>query len=229
MARLCIIGTSTTAMTVAAFVLTHKLFDLAGFAVDRAYLSSATCMDLPVFAIDELKTVMDPDKDFIFVAIAWNRLNADRRDLYLRLKREGFRCANLVSPTATVYGELLGDNCWIADNAVVNFRSVIRNNVIIKEGAHISYDNDIAAHCFVGAHSFIAGGVSIGEQSFVGIRATIFDDVRIGRKCIIGGATVVKRNMPDFSKITVLSENFAMTRHSEQDIENKLLFNKNIR
>lgn len=229
MARLYIIGTSTTAMTVAAFVRTHKLFDLAGFAVDRAYLSSATCMDLPVFAIDELKTVMDPDKDFIFVAIAWNRLNADRRDLYLRLKREGFRCANLVSPTATVYGELLGDNCWIADNAFIDSYSKIQSDVIIKPGVFINHYCNIDNHIYIGEQALIAGGVSIGEQSFVGIRATIFDDVRIGRKCIIGGATVVKRNMPDFSKITVLSENFAMTRHSEQDIENKLLFNKNIR
>ena len=231
MARLYIIGTSTTAMTVAAFARTHKLFDVAGFAVDRAYISSspATCMDLPVFAIDELKGIMDPASDLIFVAIAWNRLNADRRDLYFRLKREGFRFANLVSPTATVYGELLGDNCWIADHAVVNFRSKLHNNVIIKEGAHISYDCDIADHCFIGAHSFIAGGVSVGEQSFVGIRATVFDDVRIGRKCIIGGATVVKRNMADFSKITVMAENFAMTHHSEQDMESKLMFNKNVR
>lgn len=218
-------------MTVAAFAHTHKLFDVAGFAVDRAYLSSSSagCMNLPVFAIDELKGIMDPDNDLIFVAIAWNRLNADRRDLYLRLKREGFRFANLISPLATVYGEICGDNCWIYDHAVVDFRSKLHNNVIIKEGAYISYDCDMADHCFIGAHSFIAGGVSVGEQSFIGIRATIFDDVRIGRKCIIGGATVVKRNMPDFSKITVKADNFAMTRHSEEDMESKLMFNKNVR
>lgn len=108
MERLIIVGTSTTAQTVAAFVRTHRLFDLAGFAVDRAYLTSDAFMGLPVYPLEELKEHIDPDKDLIFVAIAWNRLNADRRDVYLRLKKEGYRFANIISPTATIYGEIKG-------------------------------------------------------------------------------------------------------------------------
>lgn len=229
MERLIIVGTSTTAQTVAAFVLTHRLFDLAGFAVDRAYLTSDTFLDLPVYPLEELKEHIDPDKDLIFVAIAWNRLNADRRDVYLRLKKEGYRFANIISPTATIYGEIKGDNCWIGDNTVIQFYSVLRNNIILKDRAFVNHFCEINNHVYIGEDSNLAGGVTVGEQTFIGIRATIFDEVHIGRKCLVGGATVVKRHLPDFSKISNRADNYIIKNYRENEIESKLMHCKNIR
>ena len=53
--------------------------------------------------------------------------------------------------------------------------------------------------------------------------------VVFGKKCIIGACVAVKRNMPDFSKYSTSSENIVLKQYNEQEIEDKLLYSKNVR
>ena len=91
-------------------------------------------------------------------------------------------------------------------------------------------DNTIISdHCFVAENTTIGGGVRIGEQSFIGLGTTVFDEVTIGKKCVVGAATALKRNLPNFSVFKTNSDNFIVKSYTEDVIENKLLFSKNIR
>lgn len=229
MKKLIIIGTSTTAATIKKFVQHYQLFEIVGFAVNREYLTNDEYCEKPVYAIENLERIIDKDKDLLFVAIQWNRLNADRKQVYMNLKSQGWHFANIISPNAIVNGKITGDNCWIADNVVIDFGATIGSNVFIKIGAFIADNANISNHCFIGAKSTIAGGCNIGEQSFVGLNATIFDCTTVGRKCLIGACTVVKRNLPDFSRCKTISDSYEIKQYDEYEIENKLMFKKNVR
>jgi acetyltransferase-like isoleucine patch superfamily enzyme len=87
---------------------------------------------------------------------------------------------------------------------------------------------EISSHCFLGARSTIGGGSRIGEQTFVGMNCTVFDQTTVGRKCILGACTAVKRDVPDFS-LYKTSSDIVMMQYSENEIENKLLFKRNVR
>ena len=182
-----------------------------------------------MFCVEELDRVIDKCKDYLFVAIQWNRLNADRRKVYEKLKSEGYRCANLVSPLASINGQLAGDNCWISDFVCVDTDAVIGNNVFVKIGVCVGDHAIIGDHCFIGAKSMVGGGVKVGEQSFVGLGSIIFDDTIIGKKCIVGAATALKRNLPDFCIYKTCSDNYIIKSCLENEIEQKLLFKKNVR
>ena len=229
MNNLVIFGTSTTAETICKFVLYHKLFNVIGFVVDKKEFE--IFMDLPVYNLSELneKANFDKDKDFLFVAIQWNYLNKIRRNVYERLKSEGYKFANIISPNALIYGNLEGDNCWISDFVIIENDSFIGSNVYIKTKAYIAHYCNIDNHCFIGANSFIAGAVKIGEQSFIGISSNIFDDLRIGKKCLIGACTIVKRDMSDFSSIKTNNEGQFIKQYTEEDIESKLVSSRNVR
>lgn len=227
--RVVIIGTSTTAKTVSAFIEYYGLFDILGFAVNKQYLQKSTFCDKPVFAIEELTKVINKSEDLLFVAIQWNKLNADRRKVYETLKQDGYQFANIISPSAVIHGKLLGDNCWVGDNAVIDFGSTVGSDCFIKNQAYISYNNKIGDHCFIGAKSLIAGSCQIGEQCFVGLNATVFDCTTVGNKCIVGACTAVKRNMPDFSKISTASDSYKFKQYAENEVEEKLMFSKNVR
>ena len=229
MENLIIIGTSTTAKTVKTFVEHYNLFNVIGFAVNRVYLKDSTYCDKPIFAIEDLDTIIDKQKVFLFVAIQWNRLNADRRKVYETLKKEGFRFANLISPSAIVKGRLIGDNCWIADQVNIDFGTIVGANCFIKIQANILDNCVIEDNCFIGAKALIAGGCKIGEQSFIGLSSTIFDDTSVGKKCIVGACTAVKRNLPDFTKITTSLDSFKIKKYSEEEIESKLISSLNVR
>lgn len=229
MNNLVIIGTSSTAKDIYGFVCRHQLYKVLGFAVDREYKAQDTFLDLPVFEIENLSSQINKEEDYIFVAMQWNRLNADRKYVYEKMKKQGYKFANIVSPNANLSSQITGENCWISDLACLDFRVQVGNNVYIKSGALVGSGSKIADHCFIGAHSSVGGATRIGEQSFVGLGATIFDKVEVGKKCIVGAATALKRNLPDFSVYKSNVENFIVKTYPEDVIESKLMFSKNVR
>lgn len=229
MKNLIIIGLSSTAKIVNAFVSKNKLYNVLGFAVNKSYRTCNEFCDKPVYCIEELETIIDKENDFLFVAILWNNLNADRKAVYSKLKADGYKFANIVSPHAIINGTIKGENCWVADTAIVEFGSIVGNNVIIKAGAMIGTNCIIEDHSFIGAKSTIGGASTIKEQSFIGLGAVIFDEVKVGKKCIVGAATALKRNLNDYTLYKTSSNIYFTKEYDEAIIEQKLQFKKNIR
>ncbi len=221
--RLVIFGASTTAKSIYGFVKDYDLFDVLGFVQDKEYKTFDSFCDLPVYDFVALSSVFNKDRDLIFVAMEWNRLNADRRRHYERLKSCGYKFANIISPHALIHGKLVGNNCWICDNVVVENDAVVCDDVFIKPGAIVQHNTIIHSHCFVGAHTTLAGNVSVGEQSYLGVSSVVFNRVTIGKKCIVGGGVVMKRNLPDYSIIKTPNEQYVVKQYDDDTIEEKLL------
>lgn len=228
MEQLVIVGTSTNARHLYRFVTDYNLYEIIGFAVDAEYRTIDTLYGKPVFALGNLENEIDKSKVRLFIALLWNRLNADRRSLYMRLKKQGYRFANIISPRAAIRGDMRGDNCWIHDFVIIQNDTVVGDDVAIMAFSLIGADSVIGDHCFLGAKSTIGGGSCIGDQSFVGMNCTVFDDTKIGKKCILGACTAVKRNMPDYALIKT-SSNLEIRQYDEASIEDKLRFSKNVR
>lgn len=227
--KLVIIGLSATSRLAYSFVQSHNLYDIIGFAVNEKYKDCDEFCGLPVFTLESLNEEVGFDDYYVFVAMLWNHLNADRRKVYEFCKQKGYKMANLISPLAVVRSEISGDNCWLHDHVVIQNNTKLGSNIAIMQGTLIGADAEIESHCFFGAHSIFGGGCKIGEQSFVGLHATVFDDTLIGKKCIIGACAAVKRNLPDYTKCATASDNVKIKEYSPEEIENKLVFSKNVR
>lgn len=231
MEKIILIGMADTARDVLCFVRDYNLFEVVGFAVDREYRSADTFCGLPVYCLEELGTIIDKSETGVFIPIQWNYLNRQRRDMYCRLKREGFRFVNIIAPDAVIHsGGSVGENCWISDGVVIESNVTIGDNVFIKTKAWIGHYTVIEDHCFIGAASKVAGKALVGEQSFVGIDAMIFDGVKLGKKCLVGACSVVKRSLPDYSYVKLTDGGGVEIRQcGEFEIEEKLVAAKNIR
>lgn len=229
MKKIIIVGLGKTALHVFEFIKYHNLYEVIGFAVNKSYKDKNEFVGIPVFALEELKNIF-PNQDFeIFVAVLWNHLNKDRRQIYEYCKAEGFHFANLISPLAVLRSEIKGENCWIHDYVVVQNDVHIGSNVFIMAFTLIGAHSNIGNHCFFGARSLLGGGSNVGTQSFIGLNATVFDDTFIGNKCLIGACTAVKRNLPNFSRYVTSSDNIVIKQYPENEIENKLIFSRNKR
>lgn len=229
MRRIVIVGVSSTANMVYNFITRYTLYDVVGFAVNESYKDVDVFCGLPVFSLETLESIINKETDYLFVAIQWNNLNADRRRVFEGLKQYGYKFANLISPNAIVNGQIKGENCWVCDQVVIDSGAILRDNTFVKTGAYIADNVHVGPHCFIGARSLIAGGVKVGEQTFVGLSATIFDDVVIGDKCIVGATTAVKRNLDNYSVIKTSIANYEIRNYTEEVIESKLQFKKNVR
>lgn len=229
MEKLIIIGLGTNARHVYEFVNYYKLYDVVGFAVNSTYKTIDTFYDLPVYTLENLIEEYGSNNFVVFVALLWNHLNRDRKQLYDFCKSKGYKMANIISPKSVIRGNLIGDNCWIHDYVIIQNDAQLESNIAVMAYSLIGADTKVSSHCFFGARSVLGGGSSIGEQCFVGINATIFDDTTIGKKCIIGACTAVKRNVPDFSRYITKTEDVTVKQYSEEEIEEKLVFSKNVR
>lgn len=229
MENLIIVGLGTNARHALEFVRYHNLFNVIGFAVTEEYYHDSMFKGLPVYHLENLNAEC-PIVDFqVFVALMWNHLNADRKHLYNHCKSLGYKMANLISPLAIIRGRIVGDNCWIHDNVIIQNDAILESNIAVMAYTLIGADTHVSSHCFFGAKSTLGGGSTVGEQCFIGINSTVFDDTTIGNKCLIGACTAVKRNMPDYSLYVTSSDNIVIKQYNETTIEDKLIFTKNVR
>lgn len=234
MRNIVIVGISDTADRIILFIERYKLFNVLGCTVDKVYVPEDGYVILGggrrhVWPLEELDKYIDRDNDLLFVAVLWNRLNADRRHLYEKVKNMGYKMANIVSPHAMVRGELKGDNCWICDGVVVHEHVVLESDIFIMDQALVGHWTKVEPHVFIAINATVCGAAVIGEQCFVGASSTIFDEVHIGRKCLIGGVVTVKRNVPDFCVVKTSNDTMVLKEYSEDIIETKWLAHHNVR
>ncbi|MBQ7574543.1 MAG: transferase [Clostridia bacterium] len=226
--KLIIVGTGPTAKRVYRFVEMYRLYDIIGFAVDRAYKTTEEFMGLPVYDLEALKEVVEANDALVFVALFWNNLNKDRKEIYDRLNRKGYKFANIISPNAVVRGTIKGNNCWINDFVVIQSDAVLENDIFIMDMSLIGNETVIHSHSFI-VSAKVGGGSSIGEQCFIGINAVVFDDTTVGNKCIIGACTTIKRNVNDNTVCKMVADNTIKKEYSDNVIESKLKTNHNVR
>lgn len=228
MESIYLFGTSTTASRVKSFIEFHQLYKIEGFLVDDNYKTSDSFEGHKILTISEFRDLPDYTKVPVFICIAWNRLNQDRKDLFNRYEKE-FNLVNLVSPHSVIRGELIGTNILVGDYSVLEMGSTVQRNCILDHQCFIGSRSVIEQHSYIAVKVMIAGSTTIGEQSFVGINATIFDQVRIGKKCIIAGGETIKRNVENFSAVKSSGIEQMIQTYSEKEVITKLLASKNVR
>lgn len=228
MENLIIIGTGTNARHAFQFIKMYNLYNIIGFAVNEKYYKDSEFLGYPVYKLEKLDNIKVPFK--VFIALLWNRLNKERRELFEYCDHNNMEFANLISPTAIIRPSAeIGRNCWVHDYTVIQNNTIIGDNVPIMAFTLVGADCNIGSHCFLGAKSLIGGESCIGEQSFIGLNATIFDNVKVGNKCIVGACSILKRALPSFTRYVPANGLYDIKQYSEDEIEDKLVFFKNVR
>lgn len=123
--------------------------------------------------------------------------------------------------------QILGDDYFISDTAVVIGSVIIHNNVSVWYNAVIRGDNDpitihedtniqdgVVMHADEGVPATVGRGVTVGHQamlhgctigdnSLIGIKAVILNHARIGRNCLIGANCLITqgKEIPDNSMV----------------------------
>jgi sugar O-acyltransferase (sialic acid O-acetyltransferase NeuD family) len=199
MKPLVIFGTSDIGQLAHYYFAHDSDREVAGFAVDRAFLTQNEFCGLPVVPFDEITQHFLPQGHDLFVALSYSKLNQVRREKYEAGKAMGYRLANYVSSRATVLpGVEIGENCFILEDNTLQPFVKIGNNVTLWSGNHIGHHSKIHDHCFIASHVVVSGGVTVEESCFIGVNATLRDHITVGRQCVIGaGALILADTEPE--------------------------------
>lgn len=97
-----------------------------------------------------------------------------------------------VAPTAVV-----SHGIFLDDGTIIGANSKIGNHCIIRSGAVIENETNLADFVQIGAGVTIGAGVQIGKEAFIGTGAIIVSGVSIGKNARIGAGSVVIEDISD--------------------------------
>lgn len=170
----------------------HTDYEIAGFTVDREFVGNGQCCGLPVVAWEDVLSIYPPSEHELMIAVGYVRVNRLRAERFEQARDMGYRLASYVHPRASLWdGFILGENCRINENVIIQPFSRIGDNVFIGSGSLIGHHTVIGDHCHLSAGVHIAGQVSIGPYCYFGIHSTIRNRIHVAPRCVIGAGAVL--------------------------------------
>ena len=172
---------------------------VSAFAVHREYLRSIEELEgLPVVAFEEVDSHFPPAGHDFLAPMVHRNMNRDRARVFAAIRDKGYVLPSLVDQNATIHeGVIVGDNCFVLENNVLQPRVAIGDDVVLWSGNHIGHHSTIGDHCFFSSHVVIGGQTGIGRFCFLGMNATVRDGVQLAEGTYVAmSATVTKDTEP---------------------------------
>jgi sugar O-acyltransferase (sialic acid O-acetyltransferase NeuD family) len=170
-------------------------YSVIGFACHQKYKHCDTIYGLPLYAIENLKEIHDPDQITLFVGIGYKNMNKIRQKVYEELKSLGYSFATFVYPNVKIWGSsVLGENVFIFEDNTIQPFTRIGNNTMLWSGNHIGHHTTIGDHSFISSHVVISGSCKVGNNVFVGVNATFHDGLTVADETLVGAGAIISKN-----------------------------------
>lgn len=194
MAQVIIFGVLDTA-ELAHFYLTHDSeHEVVAFTVNREYISDPSFHGLPVVAFEDVETLFSPNDYHFFAPMTGRNMNRNRERVYLEAKAKGYRFISYISSKATLFGNQIGENCFILEDNTIQPFTTIGNNVVLWSGNHIGHHGQIKDHVFFTSHVVMSGHCVIESYCFFGVNSTIRDYLHVAEGTLLGMASALYKN-----------------------------------
>jgi sugar O-acyltransferase (sialic acid O-acetyltransferase NeuD family) len=198
--NLIIFGIGETARLAYEYFTHDSKYKVIAFVVDDLFKKDSFFMGLDISTTTELTIKFSPEEFEIFIAIGSGKLNYQRKESFLKIKSLGYKMASYVSSKAFIWHDvLIGENCFILENNVLQSGVKIGDNVTLWSGNHIGHLSSIESHTFISSHVVISGNCTIGENSFIGVNACCADNIKIARDNFIGMGAVINKSTEEDS------------------------------
>lgn len=198
MAKVVIFGVLDTA-ELAHFYLTHDSeHEVVAFTVNQEYIQQQDFKGLPVVPFEDVETLFPPQHYSFFAPMTGRNMNRNREKIYNEAKAKGYELISYISSKVTMFGNQIGDNCFILeDNTIQPFTS-IGNNVVLWSGNHIGHHGQIKDHVFFTSQVVLSGHCVVEPYCFFGVNATIRDYTHLATGTLVGMATAIYKNTEEW-------------------------------
>ena len=193
--KIVIIGDGETAELAYEYFTYDSPHEVVGFAVETEYKKRDEFFGLPVVAFEEIEKHFNPHDYQAFAAISYTQLNRVRTRIFRAVKEKGYTCASYVSSRAFVWHNVeIGENCFIFENNVIQYKVKIGDNVVLWSGNHIGHQTVIQDNVFISSHVVVSGYCEVGSNTFMGVNSSVANDVKIAPDNIIAMGAVITRH-----------------------------------
>jgi sugar O-acyltransferase (sialic acid O-acetyltransferase NeuD family) len=198
MAKVIVFGVLDTA-ELAHYYLTHDSdHEVVAFTVNRQYIEQDHFHGLPVVAFEDVETIFPPSEYKFFAPMTGRNMNRNREAIYNHAKAKGYQFISYISSRATLFGNEIGENCFILEDNTIQPFTTIGNNVVLWSGNHIGHHGQIKDHVFFTSHVVLSGHCVVESYSFFGVNATIRDYTTIAQGTLVGMASAIMKETEEW-------------------------------
>ncbi len=209
MKKVILFGTTQFSDLLAHYISMEKLYEVAAYTVDRAYIQpqvkhmdSSLCtqhLGRPLVPWDAVDQFYPPEEYGLFICVGYNQMNRTRERIFLSAKAKGYEIMSYVHPTATILAEKVGEGTIVLEQALIgSFAKVGKGNVIWAQ-AHIAHHAIVGDFNFFAISTAVAGNIHIGSHCFFGANCTIKNNITIGDYSLVGAGCYVSHNTEPYS------------------------------
>jgi sugar O-acyltransferase (sialic acid O-acetyltransferase NeuD family) len=192
MEKVILFGVGQVASRVYWYLTHDSQYEVVAFTCDPEYIKEDKLFGLPIIPFGDIEHVFPPARHKMFLSISFVGINRLRAEKYDQAKAKGYQLINYVSSKATTWPELvIGDNCLIQTNCVIEPFAKIGNDVTLGVSSFVSHNSVVKDHCSIVHHAVILGNVIVEPYCIIGANATIRDHVTIARECVIGAGALI--------------------------------------
>ena len=198
MAKIIIFGIEDFAELAHYYLENDSNHEVVAFAVNEKYLpDNLRFCGLPIVAFENIEQLYLPNDYKFFAPMSPNKMNRLREQIYLAIKAKGYELITYISSKATLFGNKIGDNCFILENNTIQPFTTIGNNVILWSGNHIGHHSVIKDHIMFTSHVVLSGHCVVEDYCTLGVNATIRDGITLSEGTFVAmSASVTKTTEP---------------------------------
>lgn len=169
---------------------------------------------------DEDLLKVDPLAVLLVNGIGSVNLPTKRKAIFDCFRRQGYRFATVVHPTAVIGGEtILGEGAQVMAGVVLQADVTIGQNVIVNTHATIDHECIIGDDVHIAPGTVLSGRVKIGALSHIGTGVVVIQDIHIGERVLVSAGSVVTKNIEDGATVmgvpakTIMKQGIWNIRH----------------
>ena len=189
-----------------------------GFVVDDAWCREETFCDLPLIPFSKMKECFPAGEYGVYVAIGYGKMNAVRRDAFLRLRGMGYGTPNYLHASVLNAAYAMGEGNLVFPGVILDAGSEIGDGNIFYPAALIAHDSRIGSFNFFAPRAALAGDITVGDRCFFGLNCSVKNDLRIGDRCLIGAGAFAAADLPEGS-VLAAPRSVLLEKDSETIIE----------
>jgi UDP-perosamine 4-acetyltransferase len=152
---------------------------------------------VPYLGGDDVLVNVAPASVFLALGVGATGIPHQRRRIFERCRKQGFRFATVVHPSAILAaGVELGEGAQVLAGAVLQTGCRLGANALVNTRALVEHDAVVEDHACVSPGALLAGGVRIEAAAFVGLGAVILQNLRVGPEAMVAAGAVVTAGVP---------------------------------
>lgn len=189
--NIVIFGAGGHAKVVADIILSAKKYNISSFIDDSK--KNQSIWNIPIISESDFLKKKIINKGIIAIGD-----NSVREKVAQKIKNimPDFIFITAIHPTSYIATDTqIKEGTVVMANSTINPSSIVGAHCIINTNSSVDHDCIIHDYASLAPNSCIGGNCEIGKSTAISIGATLFHRIKIGENVIVGGGSVVTRDI----------------------------------